>query len=442
MKLSQALPQGRPVAVWHDQENIRYLLDIDTAVREFSLPASAWQSYAAEYPSLDWFERAIWESSGVVPGGHPNLRPVRRFDRPYTFASWPDPQVHEVAVGPVHAGIIEPGHFRFSVLGEKILNLEIRLGYQHRGLEALLVGKTPDQAVLLAERAGSEPVAHALAFCQAIEKIARVEIPPRAQVLRLVYLELERIFQHLGHLVGLFSDIGYSWAQTQTGKVRALMQGLLERLCGHRYGRNTLRVGGLWVEPDQGTVYSVREALVPLAAEAAEVLIYALDNPMLLDRMRYIGQVPEATARALGMVGPAARASGIPQDLRQGQPYYAAFNPVVKGGGDVLARAQVYTEETAQSFKLVDEWLETLPEGYVYNSAPLKEGEAWSRLEAPRGEVFYWLRLHGGQVQSCRIVDPSFKNWRGLEVAVQGQGLPDFPLCNKSFDLSYAGSDL
>ncbi|MCL4455096.1 MAG: hypothetical protein M1369_02710 [Deinococcus sp.] len=442
MTLIQALESGRPVAVFADGENVRYFLDTPAGVIHLSTPVSQWQSLAGRFPSLDWFERAISEETGLIPAGRDNLKPLRRHDLPYAFYRHPDLEVHQVPVGPVHAGIIEPGHFRFSVLGERVQNLEIRLGYQHRGMEKLFTGKALDQAILLAERVGSEPVAHALAFCRALEAATGTQPPRRAQVLRLVLLEMERIFQHLGHLAGLFTDIGYSFAAVQIGKVRALAQGQLEKFCGHRYGRNALRVGGLWIEPDLITLRSVQDDLEALGQEAAEVLGYALENPMVLDRMRYLGEVPLEAALELGMVGPAARASGVAQDLRQDEPLCQPFNPVVRPGGDVLARTQVYTEETRVSFELIDHWLSDLPDGPVHSDITLSDGEGWACLEAARGEVFWFVRLDDGKVETARVVDPSFKNWPGLEVAMGGEGLPDFPLCNKSFDLSYAGSDL
>jgi Ni,Fe-hydrogenase III large subunit len=354
--------------------------------------------------------------------------------------------LHEVPVGPVHAGIIEPGHFRFSVLGERIVHLELRLGYQHRGVERLFQGKSLEQALLLAERAGGEPVAHALAFCQAVEAALGMEVPQRARWLRRVLLELERLFGHLGHLAGLFTDIGYAYAATQVGKVRALLQGQLERLTGHRYGRNALAVGGVNFDLEAQTQLEVRRALSELAAEAEAHLLAALRHPMVLDRFRYVGPVSQTQAQLLGLVGPAARASGIGRDLRQDDALYQPFTPVVRPGGDVLARAQVYVEEVRQGFAYLDRFLTKLPTGAVRaDGVRLQEGElreAYSRVEAGRGELFYWVRLQGNRVERVKIVDPSFKNWRALELAVRGMGLPDFPLINKSFDLSYAGCDL
>ncbi|WP_276957978.1 nickel-dependent hydrogenase large subunit [Allomeiothermus silvanus] len=483
--LKQALGSGRLVALWYDlppgarsllrpegdRPHLRYLVEGSEALlsshsgvgafplQEFRVEAQeSFPSLAEEFPALDWFERELWEDHGLVPEGHPSLKPLRNHHSVYSRQAVPKGIVrlpypfdrveglHEVPVGPVHAGIIEPGHFRFSVLGERILHLEIRLGYQHRGVEQLFQGKSLEQALLLAERAGGEPVAHALAFCQAVEAALGVEVPPRARWLRGVLLELERLFGHLGHLAGLFTDIGYAYAATQVGKVRALLQGQLERLTGHRYGRNALTVGGVGFDIDPETQVEVRGALAKLAAEAETHLAAALKHPMVLDRLRYVGTLTQAQARWLGLVGPAARASGLGRDLRQDDALYQPFTPVVRSGGDVLARAQVYAEEVRQGFVYLDRFLGELPAGAVrVNGAWLKEGElreAHSRVEAGRGELFYWVRLRGNRVERVKIVDPSFKNWRALELAVRGMGLPDFPIINKSFDLSYAGCDL
>lgn len=446
--LKQALGSGRLVALWYDAPHLHYLVEgAEGALpQEFRVEAQgSFPSLAEEFPALDWFERELWEDHGLVPEGHPALKPLRNHRLPYPFDRVEG--LHEVPVGPVHAGIIEPGHFRFSVLGERIIHLELRLGYQHRGVERLFQGASLERALLLAERAGGESVAHALAFCQAVEAASGVEVPPRARQLRRVLLELERLFGHLGHLAGLFTDIGYAYAATQVGKVRALLQGQLERLTGHRYGRNALTVGGVGFDLDPKTQLEVRGALSKLAAEAEAHLFAALKHPMVLDRLRYVGPVTQAQARLLGLVGPAARACGLGRDLRQDDELYQPFTPVMRTGGDVLARAQVYVEEVRQGFVYLDRFLTELPTGVVSAGGawPLQEGElrkAFSRVEAGRGELFYWVRLRGRQVEQVKIVDPSFKNWRALELAVRGMGLPDFPLINKSFDLSYAGCDL
>ncbi|MEZ0321735.1 MAG: hydrogenase-4 subunit G [Thermus sp.] len=441
-KVMEALREGRPVALFPYGDRVLLWVEHPGGQKgalglteAFLLGEKRrFPSLAAEFPALDWFERALWER-GFEPVGHPGLKPLRRHDLPYTFREFP--LLHEVPVGPVHAGIIEPGHFRFSVLGERIVNLEIRLGYQHRGLLSLMPGKGAEAALLLVERAGSEPVAHAMAFAEAWERALGWEAPSRAQYLRRAALELERAFGHLGHLAGLFTDIGYAYGATQVGRIRALLQGELDRLTGHRYGRNFLRVGGVWREgqPDLEAIASYRE-------ELARLLPRLLKNPQVLDRMRYVGEVRRAEALALGFVGPTARASGVGRDLRQDDPLYPDFTPVVRQGGDVLSRAQVYAEESLKALDYAHFFLRHLPAGPLALDAPLGEGEALARVEAGRGEVVWFVRVEAGKVVMAEGVDPSFKNWRALELAVRGEGLPDFPLCNKSFDLSYAGSDL
>ncbi|SDE94194.1 Ni,Fe-hydrogenase III large subunit [Thermus arciformis] len=433
--VKEALREGRPVALFPDGGQAVLVVEVGRALRVFRLgEGGSFPSLASDFPSLDWFERALWER-GYTPVGHPGPKPLRRHDLPYAFREFPE--LHEVPVGPVHAGIIEPGHFRFSVLGERILHLEIRLGYQHRGLLNRLLGKGPEAALLLAERAGSEPVAHALAFALAWEEALGRKAPPRAQALRLAALELERAFGHLGHLAGLFTDIGYAYGATQVGRVRALLQGEVDRLTGHRYGRNFVRVGGVWREgrPDLAALAAYRE-------ELSRLLPRLLKHPQVLDRMRYVGVVRRVEAEAYGFVGPTARASGVARDLRQEDPAYPGFRPVVRQGGDVLSRAQVYAEEALQALDYALGFLAHLPEGPLAQDLPPGDGEAMARVEAGRGEVFWFVRLEGGKVALAEGVDPSFKNWRALELAVRGEGLPDFPLCNKSFDLSYAGTDL
>ncbi|WP_038057040.1 hydrogenase-4 subunit G [Thermus amyloliquefaciens] len=433
--VKEALQEGRPVAYFPYGEGALLLVERQRGLEAFPLgQGRRLPSLASEFPALDWFERALWERGWQLVG-HSGLKPLRRHDLAYAFREFP--HLHEVPVGPVHAGIIEPGHFRFSVLGERILNLEIRLGYQHRGLLGIMPGKGPEAALLLAERAGSEPVAHALAFAEAWEGALGVEVPPRARYLRRAALELERAFGHLGRLAGLFTDIGYAYGATQVGRVRALLQGEIDRLTGHRYGRNFIRVGGVWREggPDL-------EALSRYKRELAWLLPRLLKHPQVLDRMRYVGVVRRVEALALGFVGPTARASGVVRDLRQDDALYPAFVPVVRQGGDVLSRAQVYAEEALQALELAQRFLRQRPEGPLAVEVEAGDGEGMARVEAGRGEVFWFVRLEGGRVVQAEGVDPSFKNWRALELAVRGEGLPDFPLCNKSFDLSYAGNDL
>lgn len=439
--LREALREGRPVAVWYEEGTLRVLVERRGRVEAFAYPVQGgFPSLSPEFPALEWFERDLWERHGLVPEGHPALKPLRDHRRPYPFDEVEG--LHQVPVGPVHAGIIEPGHFRFHVLGERILHLEIRLGYQHRGVLALFEGERWGQALLLAERVGGEPVAHALAFARAAEAALGWEVAPRGQALRIVYLELERAFQHLGHLAGLFTDIGYAYAATHVGRVRALLQGEVERLTGHRYGRGAVRLGGVWRDVPQGEAEASQRRIAGLRWELQGLLPGFLKNPMVLDRMRYVGVVTQAQALLLGMVGPAARASGVLRDLRQDEPAYAPFPLVVEEVGDVLARARVYAREALASLELAETMLLRLPPGSAWAEGEAREGEAWARVEAARGELFYWVRFRNGRVARVEVVDPSFKNWRGLALAVRGMGLPDFPLCNKSFDLSYAGCDL
>lgn len=441
MEIEEALKDGRPVAVFPtpQRDGIRFWIERNKRVEEHTLKLEngRFKSLSPRFPSLDWFEREVYELYGLKPEGHPSLNPLRRHDRPYCFPLYQG--LHEVPVGPVHAGIIEPGHFRFSVLGESIVHLEIRLGYQHRGLLGLLRGKPLSVALLLAERAGSEPVAHALAFARAVEKAGRLEVAEETERLRLALLEMERAFGHLGRLAGLFTDIGYAHAATEVGRIRALLQGEVDRLTGHRYGRGFIRVGGT-ADP-RTPPREVGQILSRYRLELGRVLPRFLKNPSVLERMRYVGKVSEEEAQRYGFVGPTARASGISRDLRGDEPLYPGFTPVVRTGGDVLARAQVYMEESLEALKWAEEFLKTGLPGAV-PPLEVKEGEAWSRLEGGRGETFYLVRLEDGALREAHLVDPSFKNWRALSLAVRGMGLPDFPLCNKSFDLSYAGCDL
>lgn len=439
--LKRALRSGRPVALWHDPPQLRYLVEGPSGMEEFRIPADrTFTCLAREFPALAWFERQLAEVAALQRIGCADPKPLRDHGTPFPFATYDG--LHEVPVGPVHAGVIEPGHFRFSVLGERIVNLEIRLGYQHRGVRAAFLGSSLERGRLLAERVGSEPVAHALCYARAVELIAGVEVPPYADRLRLVLLELERIFQHLGHLAGLFTDIGYAFAATQTGRVRAMVQAEIERLSGHRYARNAIVLGGVAARVDEDAARAARAKLSELAYDTSTYIAPVLRHPMVLDRLRYVGVVSEGQAHRLGLVGPTARASGIGRDLRSDEPSYRPFVPVTRVGGDVLSRAHVYLLEAQASFGLLDRFLRELPDGPTAVPVVAPDGEAWARIESARGELLYVVKAREQRVQAIEIVSPSFKNWPALEVAVRGGGLPDFPICNKSFDLSYADSDL
>jgi Ni,Fe-hydrogenase III large subunit len=417
------------------------------------LPAAdpRYPALTPDLPEAQAFERELHDLHGVVPEGHPWLKPLRR-EEGYPFFRVEGEEVHEVAVGPVHAGIIEPGHFRFQCHGEEVIHLEIQLGYQRRGVEAVLErpGLKPARAALTAETiAGDSSVAHALAHATALEGLAGVESPARAQVLRAVALELERLANHTGDLGGLATDIGYLPGASFFGRVRGAFLNLTEELCGNRYGRSLVRPGGVLFDLEPARLEAVRARVERAGAELRELLDLFFETPSVVARLERTGAVTRETAEDVGLVGPPARAAGCDRDVRHDHPtgaYRFIHLPVALGEtGDVHARALVRRFEAERSLAFLGDELARLPEGPVRRDcAPPAPGSlVVAMTEGWRGETVHAVVTgERGETLRYKVVDPSFHNWFGLAMALRGEAISDFPLCNKSFNLSYAGHDL
>jgi Ni,Fe-hydrogenase III large subunit len=410
-------------------------------------------SLAGEFPAAHLFERQLLEQLGVVPAGHPWPKPVR-FERGMEalppFFAMEGESVHEVAVGPVHAGIIEPGHFRFQCHGEHVFHLEISLGYQHRGVQRLLQGGPARRTVALVESiAGDTVIGHALASARAQEALSGATPPPRAAALRAVALELERLANHVGDLGALAGDVAFLPTASFCGALRAEFLNALAEICGNRFGRGLVVPGGVRFDLSDAAAARLA-ARVQDASERVELaggLFFR--SPSVRDRTDGIGTLTRETAASLGLVGPAARASGLAVDSRRSHPfppYDAQPIPVAAAAdGDVHARAAVRFEEARHSALYVVRALSTLPPGPVRAAAgPLAPGRlAVSLVEGWRGEICHAVTTGpDGRFSRYEVVDPSFHDWIGLQVAMRAGQISDFPLCNKSFNLSYCGHDL
>ena len=420
-----------------------------------SLPfTDAYPALTVTHPQAHLFEREIWEQHGLSPEGHPWLKPVRRNNgnAPAVgqFFRVGGSEVHEVAVGPVHAGIIEPGHFRFQCAGEEVLHLEIALGYQHRGVEEALAGG-PHRATLsqMETVAGDTTIAHATAYAMVGEALAGAEAPLRAQWLRAVALELERLANHTGDLGALANDVAFLPTSAACGKIRGDFLNLTALLCGNRFGRGLVRPGGCHRDLETARAAQLAERLKSAVADAEQACTWLWDAASVRGRFENVGTVYPAQATEIGLVGLAARACGLVRDVRYDHPAgwhrFAQAPVVVWPGGDVFARARVRSLEIQRSGEFLREQLLAPAEGELRcelaPSAP--DTLAVSLVEGWRGEVCHVALTDGsGRFRRYKITDPSFHNWTGLALALRGTAISDFPICNKSFNLSYCGFDL
>jgi Ni,Fe-hydrogenase III large subunit len=419
-------------------------------------------------PQAHWFEREIAEQWGVRPEGHPWLKPIRfhcsyradhdawgRAGEPILpsvmdYFQVEGEEIHEVAVGPVHAGVIEPGHFRFQCHGERVLHLEISLGYQHRGVErAMRGGPTPRSIHYMETLAGDTTIGHAAAYCQALEALSGCSVPARAGVLRGVVLELERLANHTGDLGALAGDVGYLPTASFCGRLRGDFLNMTALICGSRFGRGMVRPGGTGFDLDERRAAELTERLAKTLTDVAGAVNLLWESPSVLARFEEIGTVSREVAVELGLVGVAARACGLVRDARFDFPagiFRLAQIPVsVWQSGDVFARAYVRWLEIQRSAEFVRDQLRALPDGptRAEAGAPAPGQVAVTLVEGWRGEICHVaLTDDDGRLLHYKVVDPSFHNWMGLAMALRNQEISDFPLCNKSFNLSYCGHDL
>ncbi len=422
-------------------------------------PEQAYRSMTPEAPSASLFERELYEQCGITPEGHPWLKPVRkgiagidRSETPYKFFYMSGEEVHEVGVGPIHAGIIEPGHFRFSCHGEKIFHLEIELGFQHRGVEALFAKNNDRPAYLekLSESiAGDTVIGHCGTFIRAMESAANISVSRSAKTIRTIALELERIAIHLGDLSALSGDVAYLTGNSVFGALRTKVINTTMAMCGNRFGRGLLALGGV----NYGINPKLKEKIASMLDELDDAVLLAgevlFSSASTLERFEKTGIVEKETAIEIGMVGPAARASGVSIDVRADHPFggyeYFPVHKLTLDSGDVFARAYIRFVEIQQSIKILREQLNNLPEGELKKTlAALQPNRlVVSLTEGWRGEIAHVLRTdRDGKIKCLKIKDPSFNNWFAVALAVREEGISDFPLCNKSFDLSYCGVDL
>ena len=419
------------------------------------------------------FERQMKSLMGVTAVGNPDPRPwIKHEDWPED--AWPlrksfdasasmprvpgeyrwiyaeGEGVYEIPVGPVHAGIIEPGHFRFQAVGEDILNLEARLGYVHKGIEKRFESLSWHEASRLASRvSGDTTVAHCLAYSQAVEAMAGCVPPERAMWLRALFLERERIANHLGDLGAICNDVAFAILLYQFHRLKEMVLRTNLKLFAHRFMMDRIVPGGTNVDLNVDGVKTILTEMDRLAEEFERLVVIYDENSSVEDRVRDTGVLISEKARDLCMVGFVARASGLNLDCRIHYPFppydrISVTIPVLVSG-DVHARAWVRVEEIRDSMRIIREILKSLPGGEIAVpcSAPMPDKSGFAAVEGWRGEILYWVQSGPkGEISRCMVRDPSSVNWLGLEQCIHGNIVPDFPVCNKSFNQSYSGNDL
>jgi Ni,Fe-hydrogenase III large subunit/Ni,Fe-hydrogenase III component G len=428
-------------------------------------------SMATFYYPASRFEREMDDLFGIKAVGQPDRRPLVRHafwpetyyplrkdaapperfvddGTPFPFLPVGGEGVYEIPVGPVHAGVIEPGHFRFSVVGETVIDLKIRLYFTHKGTEKLFEGRAPAAGVELAERiSGDTTVGHALAYCQALEALAGAEVPERARYLRVILLEMERLYNHIADFGAIANDTGFAVAHAHCFRIRERLLRLNKRLTGNRLLRGGIVLGGVGYVIPAGL--DLAAELSQILADFSEIVAISLGNTMLVDRLQSTGLLTRQTAIDHGVLGYVARASGIDVDVRRDHPFaaYGALRWEIPrfDAGDVYARTMVRVAEARESVALIAQAIPRSMTGPL--TAPLGALPAYTpafgMVEGWRGAIVHWVMIDAtGSLFRVKVKDPSFVNWPALSFAILDNIVPDFPLCNKSFNQSYSGNDL
>lgn len=460
--IKQAKHNKRVIGYLGQNENEKiklYIILADDKKSELLLSSTifakddSYESITQEVPAFHMFEREFYEDFGIKPIRHPWLKPIRNHKNEYPFFKMDGEEIHEVAVGPIHAGIIEPGHFRFMCNGEKIYDLEIQLGYQHRNVEQLFVENKGSSSHLAESIAGDTVIGHNLAYSNAIESLLNIEVSNKAALIRLIALEMERIAIHIGDLGAISNDIAYLMGNAVFGATRTLVINTLLEISGSRFGRGLIRTGGVVYDIDRKLTDKIDAMLDKILKDVERMAETMFSSASVLSRLDRTGTLNKEKAHELGMVGMAARASGIPLDVRVDYPckYYKNLNlnKIVMQNGDVYSRAYIRYKEIKQSAEIIKNLLLKL---FIYDKEPLliksdknlfQNSMVVSMVEGWRGEIVHVaITNESGDLSRYKIKDPSFNNWYGLAVAVRNNGISDFPLCNKSFNLSYCGNDL
>lgn len=416
------------------------------------IEAHSYISITKDLSAFHMFEREFYEDFGIEPLYHPWLKPVRKTEN-YSFFKMEGEEIHEVAVGPIHAGIIEPGHFRFMCNGEKVYHLEIELGYQHRGVEKLFEQNNHFMPHLAESIAGDTVIGHTLAYTNTMESLLNFKISNKAEIIRAIALELERTAVHIGDLGAIANDVAYLMGNSVFGATRTLVINCLLSICGNRFGRGLIRVGGVNFDIDKELSEKLSKTLDKVLKDVERMSETMFSSASGISRFEKTGILSKEKAQRIGMVGLAGRASGLSLDTRADHPWgwYKNLNTEkqILEDGDVFARTYIRYIEIKQSIGIIKELLNQLQDNegdtlLVKTENSLSANTmVVSMVEGWRGEIAHVALVNNeNRIFSYKIKDPSFNNWYGLALAVRNNGISDFPLCNKSFNLSYCGNDL
>lgn len=463
--------QGKDFVIYYvfaiDKDSEHFVISYSVSEKESSFP-----SISTYLPAANWFEREIQDLFGLSAENHPDPSPLvlhgfhlnsgypLRKDtprdaeivynhQPLKLTKYESDEIVQIPVGPIHAGIIEPGHFRFGAIGESVLHLDAQLFYTHRGIEKSSEGLNVEEALQLAERiCGVDVVSHALSFAQAIEKIGGIAVPKRAQYLRSIYLELERIYNHVGDVGNLGAGAGFAFGVSHGSRVKEQLLRLNQKYLGHRYLRNIIAIGGVKKSLSNHELQQMIKEIGIILDDFKEMTDIMMQHEIVLNRMKTTGILRRDDADALETVGIAARSSGRNLDARRDYPHDAyhdtEFKVILYSEGDVWARAMVRIDEIEQSYSILNQFIAKIPEGETitdYHDLPEYEW-AIGVTESPRGEnVHFMMTGPNNTVERYRIRSAPYMNWPAVPFTVPGNIIPDFPLINKSFELCYACCD-
>ena len=462
--------------VLNSKFNVRYFFGGGGGIDEYCIDADeSFQSISKICPAAKMYEREIYDLFGLLPSGHPDLRPLMLYPENWDFSVHPlrkdynnlipdmkkygeykfkeilGEGIFEVLVGPVHAGIIEPGHFRFSLAGEPVLQLEIRHFWKHRGIEKVCEGRDFKDALNLAAKiSGDNNVNIVIGYLEAAESILNIEITERAKYIRVILAELERIWNYVRDVAWIFMDIGFALPAQNLFALQEELMRLNKNLSGHRFLFNSLTVGGVNLDLDSAKLKAIEEAVEKVENVIKDCEEFILNSSTVLDRLEFTGKINNKTAEELSLCGISARASGLLRDSRVEFPYliYDKLNlkPVLLDGGDVFARTALRIKEIYASKKIISDLLINLPEGDIavaYGNKPEAYRYAVGNSETSRGNAFFYIMADDkGKIFRIKYIDPSFRIWPSIQYGVLGNIIADFPLINKSLNLSYSGNDM